>query len=230
MAAENVGWGAPRIHGELLKLGFEVSQSTVSRSMPRTTKPPSQTWRTFLANPMHCAAPIDFFVVPTGTFGLLYVFVVLEHALRRIVHVNVTDEPGARWTAQQLVNAFPYDSAPRFLHRDRDRIYGSAFIALVASMGIEQVVSAPRSPWQNPYAERVIGSIRRECTDHLIVLGEDQPRRALAYATYYNEDRTHVSLDKDSPATRPVQARGSGVVVALPRVGGLHHRYERRAA
>ncbi len=231
MAAENVGWGAPRIHGELLKLGFDVSQSTVSRSMSRTTKPPSQTWRTFLANHMHCATAIDFFVVPTVTFSLLYVFVVLEHARRRIVHVNVTDEPGARWTAQQVINAFPYDSAPRFLHRDRDATYSSAFIARVASMGIEQVVSAPRSPWQNPYVERAIGSIRREGTDHLIVHGADQLRRALrGYATYYNEDRTHGSLDKDSPATRPVLSRENGGVVALPRVGGLHHPYERLAA
>ncbi len=221
MAADNVGWGAPRIHGELLKLGFEVSQSTVSRSMPRTTKPPSQTWRAFLANHMHCAAAIDFFVVPTVTFGLLYVFVVLEHARRRIAHINVTDEPGARWTAQQVINAFPFDSAPRFLHRDRDAICSSAFGARVGSMGIEQVVSAPRSPWQNPYVERLIGSIRRECTDHLIVTGETHLRRILGlYVSHYNEDRTHLSLGKDSPTVRPAQSRGSGVVVALPRVGG----------
>jgi len=122
--------------------------------MPRTRKPPSQTWRTFLANHMDCAAAIDFFVVPAVTFGLLYVFVVLQHARRRIVHVNVTDAPGARWTAQQVIHAFPYDSVPRFLHRDRDGIYGSVLVARVGSMGIEQVVSAPRSPWQNPYVER----------------------------------------------------------------------------
>lgn len=180
---------------------------------------------------MHCAAAIDFFVVPTVTFGLLYVFVVLDHAPRRIVHINVSDEPGARWTAQQVVNAFPYDTAPRFLHRDRDSIYGSAFVSRVGSMGIEQVVSAARSPWQNPYVERLIGTNRRECTDHLIVMGETQLRRALAhYVAYYNEDRTYIALGKDPPATRPVQARGSGTIIALPRVGGLHHRYERRAA
>jgi len=131
----------------------------------------------------------------------------------------------------RVINAFPYDSAPRFLHRDRDAIYSSAFVARVGSMGIQHVMSAPRSPWQNPYVERVIGTIRRECTDHLIVLGEDQLRRALrGYTNYYNEDTTHVSLRKDSPRARPVQPPGSGVVVALPRVGGLHHRYEGQGA
>lgn len=231
MAIENVGWGAPRIHGELLKLGFRVGRSTVSRYMPRRRKPPSQSWRTFLANHMQCAAAVDFFVVPTVTFRLLYVFVVLEHARRRLVHFNVTEGPSARWTAQQVADAFPYDSAPRFLHRDRDSIYARSFVTRVASMGIEQVVSAPRSPWQNPYVERVIGSIRRECTDHLIVTGEDQLRRVLVrYAAYYNRDRTHLALDRDTPDGRPVQAPGSGEVGSLPRVGGLHHRYERRAA
>jgi transposase InsO family protein len=167
MARENVGWGAPRIHGEQRKLGFEVSEATVSRLMPRPSKPPSQTWRAFLANHMSSAAAIDFFVVPTDTFRLLYVFVVLEHARRRIVHINVTDEPNARWTSHQVINVFPCDTAPRFLHRDRDAIYGTAFVSRVCSMGIEQVLSAPRSPWQNPYVERVIGSIRRECADHV---------------------------------------------------------------
>jgi hypothetical protein len=147
MARDNVGWGAPRIHGELLKLGFVVSEATVSRTMPRRSVPPSQTWRTFLANHMHRAAAIDFFVVPTATFRLLYVFVVLEHGRRRIVHLNVTDEPCARWTGQQVVDAFPCETAPRYLHRDRDAIYGSEFISRVRSMGLEQVVSAARAPW-----------------------------------------------------------------------------------
>jgi putative transposase len=164
-------------------------------------------------------------------FRSLYVFVVLAHERRRIVHFNVTDAPCAHWTGQQVINAFPYETAPRYLHRDRDAIYGSEFISRVSSMGIEQVVSAARSPWQNPYVERVIGSLRRECTDHVIVTGATHLRLLLReYVAYYNADRTHVALDKDSPATRPVLPPGRGQVTALPRVGGLHHRYERRAA
>jgi putative transposase len=231
MARDNVGWGAPRIHGELLKLGFVVSEATVSRVMPRRFPPPSQTWGTFVANHLPRAAAIDFFVVPTATFRSLYVFVVLAHARRRLVHFNVTDAPCANWTGQQVINAFPYATAPRYLHRDRDAIYGSEFISRVSSMGIEQVVSAARAPWQNPYVERVIGSLRRECTDHVIVTGAAHLRRVLReYVAYYNADRTHVALDKDSPATRPVLPPGRGQVIALPRVGGLHHRYDRRAA
>jgi putative transposase len=230
MARDNVGWGAPRIHGELLKLGVVVSEATVSRTMPRRCGPPSQTWGTFLANHMPRAAAIDFFVVPTATFRSLYVFVVLAHARRRLVHFNVTDAPCAHWTGQQVINAFPYATAPRYLHRDRDAIYGSEFISRVSSMGIEQVVSAARAPWQNPYVERVIGSLRRECTDHVIVTGVAHLRRVLReYVAYYNADRTHVALDKDSPAPRPVLPHGRGQVIALPRVGGLHHRYERCA-
>jgi len=232
MANDNIGWGAPRIHGELLKLGYSVSEASVSRYMPRPrAKPPSQTWRTFLRNHVHCAVGIDFFVVPSATFRLLYVFVVLDHARRRIVHVNVTEHPCARWTAQQVIEAFPYDTAPRYLHRDRDSIYSSYFDARVQGLGIEQVISAPHAPWQNPFAERVIGSIRRECTDHLIIIGERHLRQILRlYVDYYNTDRTHGSLSKDAPDTRAAQSREAGIVVALPRVGGLHHRYERRAA
>ena len=231
MARDNVGWGAPRIHGELRKLGFVVSEATVSRLMPRRFQPPSQTWNTFLANHLPRAAAIDFFVVPTATFRALYVFVVLAHERRRIVHCNVTDAPCASWTGQQVINAFPDETAPRYLHRDRDALYGSEFISRVRSMGVEQVVSAARSPWQNPYVERVIGSLRRECTDHVIVTGAGHLRRVLReYVAYYNADRTHVALDKDSPATRPVLPPGRGRVIALPRVGGLHHRYDRRAA
>lgn len=231
MARDNVGWGAPRIHGELLKLGFVVSEATVSRAMPRRSGPPSQTWRTFLANHLPCAAAIDFFVVPTATFRTLYVLVVLAHDRRRIVHFNVTDAPSAWWTGQQVINAFPYETAPRYLHRDRDAIYGSEFISRVRSMGIEQVVSAARSPWQHPYVERVIGSLRRECTDHMIVTSAAHLRRVLReYVVYYNADRTHVALDKDSPAPRPVRPPGCDQVIALPRVGGLHHRYERWVA
>jgi putative transposase len=177
------------------------------------------------------AAAIDFFVVPTATFRSLYVFVVLAHERRRIVHCNVTNAPCAQWTGQQIINAFPDESAPRYLHRDRDAIYGSEFISRVRAMGIEQVVSAARSPWQNPYLERMIGSIRRECTDHFIVTSAAHLRRVLrAYLAYYNADRTHLALDKDSPTTRPVLPPGRGQVIARLRVGGLHHRYDRRAA
>jgi transposase InsO family protein len=180
---------------------------------------------------MHCAVGVDFFVVPTATFKLLYVFVVLDHARRRIVHVNVTDQPCARWTAQQVIEAFPYDTAPRYLHRDRDSIFGNYFNARIRGMGIKQVLSAPRAPWQNPYAERVIGSIRSECTDHLIITGERHLRKILRlYVDYYNADRNHDSLGKDAPEPRAAQSGESGDVISLPRVGGLHHRYERRAA
>ena len=177
LSLENPTWGAPRIHGELLKLGFDVSEATVSRYMPRRRKPPSQTWRSFLRNHAQDLVSIDFFVVPTATFRTLYVFLVLEHKRRHIVHFNVADGPSAQWTGQQLVNAFPYDPAPKHLIRDRDKIYGAAFVRRVRSMGIDQVLTAPRSPWQNPYCERVIGTLRRECLDHVIVLGEQHLRR-----------------------------------------------------
>jgi transposase InsO family protein len=222
-------WGAPRIQGELAKLGIDVAKSTVEKYMARWRKPPSPTWRSFLKNHLDGIAAIDFFVVPTATFRVLYVFVVLSCDRRRIAHFNVTSSPNAKWTAQQIVNAFPDDIAPRFLMRDRDAIYGAAFRQRVTNMGIEQVVSAPRSPWQNPYIERLFGSIRRECLDHVIVLGENHLRRILrSYVAYYNESRTHLSLAKDAPDRRAVERHGK--VVALSRVGGLHHRYSRLVA
>ena len=231
MARENPTWGAPRIHGELLMLGFEVSEATVSRYMPRRTKPPSQSWRSFLRNHVHDLVSVDFFVVPTATFRALYVFLVLEHERRRIVHFNVTEGPSARWTGQQLVNAFPYDSAPKYLIRDRDKIYGAAFVRRVRAIGIEQVLTAPRSPWQNPYCERVIGTLRRECLDHVIVLGEQHLRRILRrYLEYYHSSRTHLALDKDAPEPRRRESIDEGKVIAIPMVGGLHHRYARHAA
>jgi transposase InsO family protein len=162
MQSTNIGWGAPRIHGELLKLGIDISQATISKYMVRQQKPPSQTWRTFLENHADCIAGIDFFTVPTATFRILYVFIVLSHDRRHIVHFNVTAHPTARWTAQQLVEAFPFDSAPRYLLRDRDAIYGEKVRRRIKSLGIEEVVTAPRSPWQNPFVERIIGSIRRD--------------------------------------------------------------------
>jgi transposase InsO family protein len=235
LANENPTWGAPRIHGELLKLGFTVAQSTVSKYLPRRRRPPSelvrQRWRTFLENHLGEAASIDFFVIPTLSFRLLFGFVVLSHARRRLLHVAVTGHPTAEWTRQQLRDAFPFDEAPRFLHRDRDGVYGGGFAAFARSLGCEDVPSAPRSPWQNPFAERVIGSIRRDLFDHVIVLGESQARRLLSsYQRYYNESRNHLSLGKDPPIHRDVQGPERGPsIVALSMLGGLHHRYERRA-
>jgi transposase InsO family protein len=231
MCRENPLWGAPRIHGELMKLGIEASEATVSRYMVRHRKPPSQTWRTFLDNHVGCLVSIDFFVVPTATFAILFVFIVLRHERRRIEHFGVTAHPTAAWVAQQIREAFPWDTAPRHIIRDRDGAYGQEFRARLKAMGIEEVVAAPRSPWQNPYAERVIGSVRRECLDHVIVLGERHLRRTLrSYITYYHGSRTHLALGKDTPDRRPVQSADGGMVVAFPQVGGLHHRYERLAA
>ena len=231
MSRENPLWGAPRIHGELLKLGFEISQAAVSKYLTRHPKPPSQSWWTFLDNHVGGLASIDFFVVPTATFTLLLVFIVLRHERRRIVRVGVTANPTAAWTARQITEAVPWDTAPRHMIRDRDAAYGAAFRTRLKAMRIQDVVTAPRSPWQNPYAERVIGSVRRECLDHVIVLNEEHLRRILtSYLIYYHESRTHLSLAKDTPDARPVQPVGSGKIVALPQLGGLHHRYERLAA
>src|SRR5712671_4058794 len=190
MALANRLWGAPRIHGELLKLGLDISQRSVARLMPRRPKSPSQTWRTFLRNHVADLVSVDFFVVPTATFRVLYVFVVLLHHRRQVVHFNVTDSPTAAWTAQQLVEAFPDDSAPRYLLRDRDCTYGGEFRRRVKGMLIAEVLTAPRSPWQNPFVERMIGSIRRELLDHVIVLGERHLRRLLqSYFAYYHQAR-----------------------------------------
>jgi hypothetical protein len=231
MAAENPLWGAPRIHGELGTLGIEVSERTVSRLVRRPRRPPSQTWRTFLTNHVDALGSIDFFTVPTVTGRVLFVFVVLLHHRRRIMHFNITEHPTAVWTAQQVVEAFPDDTAPRWLLRDRDAIYGEAFRQRVAGMGIEEVLSGPSSPWQNPYAERLIGSIRRDCLNHVVVLGEQHLRRVLtSYCAYYHGSRTHLSLAKDAPTPRRVQGVTEGDVIGFREVGGLHHRYERRAA
>ena len=179
MQAANVGWGAPRIHGELLKLGIQVSQATVSKDMLRRPKPPSPSWRSFLNNHVKDIVAIDFFTVPTAAFRILYVFIVLRHDRRRLVHVNVTEHPTSCWTAQQMIEAFPFDSAPNSFILDRDSIYGSTFRSRVANMGIDEVLIAPRSPWQNPYVERVIGSVRRECLDHVIIHNQRRLRRIL---------------------------------------------------
>jgi hypothetical protein len=231
MAVANPMWGAPRIHGELGKLGITVSERTVSRLLRRPRHPPSQTWRTFLTNHVATLVSMDFFTVPTLTGRVLFVFVLLSHERRRIVHFNITEHPTAAWTAQQMIEAFPDDTAPRWLLRDRDAIYGDAFQRRVAGMGVGEVVTSPFSPWQNPYAERLIGSIRRECLDHVIVLGERHLRRILTrHTAYYHGARTHLALEKDAPTSRRVHTPTEGHVVAFPEVGGLHHRYERRAA
>jgi putative transposase len=231
MGAANPLWGAPRIHGELRKLGIGVSERTVSRLLRRRRRPPSQTWRTFLANHVASLVSMDFFTVPTLTGRVLFVLVLLSHHRRRIVHLRITEHPTAAWAAQQIIEAFPDDTAPRWLLRDRDAIYSDAFRRRVAGIGIREAISSPSSPWQNPYVERLIGSIRRECVDHVIVLGERHLRRILAgYLAYYHESRTHLSLEKDAPSPRRVQTLTEGDVIAFPAVGGLHHRYERRAA
>jgi putative transposase len=231
MSASNVLWGAPRLHAELLKLGIEVSQATVAKYMLRHRRPPSQTWRTFLDDHVKQLVTVDFFVVPTVSFRLLYVFVVLAHDRRRVVHFNVTEHPTAEWTAAQIVQAFPWDKAPRYLLRDRDSIYGAAFRAQAKSMEITELLTAFRSPWQSPYVERLIGSIRKECLDRVVILNEASLRRHMvSYLDYYHESRCHLSLGKDSPESRPVQPPEMGGIIALPKVGGLHHRYERCAA
>src|SRR2546425_3140247 len=231
MAAANPFWGAPRIHGELLKIGIRVAERTVSRLVPTRRTPPSQTWRTFLTNHVRDLVSLDFFTVPTARLRALFVLIVLAHQRRRVVHFNVTEHPTAAWTAQQIVDAFPDESAPSYLLRDRDSVYGHAFRQRVKGMGIAEVLTAPHSPWQNPFAERLIGSIRRECLNHVFVLGELHLRRILTrYFAYYHRARTHLSLDKDAPDGRPIEPPELGMVIQIREVGGLHHRYLRQAA
>ena len=219
-------WGAPRIHGELLKLGIDVGQTSVAKYMARRRRPPSQGWRTFLRNHADGIASIDLFVVPTISFRLLYGLLVLRHDRRRILWLGVTAHPSAEWIAQQVTEACGWESAPHYLIRDRDRVYGEAFTRRVRAMGIRDRPTAPRSPWENGHAERLIGSIRRECLDHVIVFGERHLRHVLrSYARYYNGVRTHLSLAKDSPLPRGVQAVGG--ILPLPILGGLHHHYVR---
>jgi len=230
MSHENPTWGVPRIKAELHLLGYKVAESTVAKYRVRIRQPPSKTWKSFLRNHANEIVAIDFFIVPTVTFNVLYGFVVLLHNRRQVVHFNVTANPTALWTAQQIIEAFPEETAPRFLLRDRDSIYGEEFRSRVARMGIEEVITTARSPWQNPYAERLIGSIRRECLDHLIVFNERQLRRILReYFAYYNEGRPHQSLETNAPVAREVEPPAKDKIISLPRVGGLHHRYLRAA-
>ncbi|MBZ0264205.1 integrase core domain-containing protein [bacterium] len=232
MSLANHLWGAPRIHGELLKLGINVSQATVRRYMVRHRKPPSQTWKTFLENHVNELVAIDFFVVPTVTFRMLYVFIVLSHSRRNIIHFNVTQSPTAAWTGQQIIEAFPWDTAPKYLIRDNDRIYGYEFNKRLDSIGIKPVRTAFKSPCQNAYCERVIGTLRRDCTDHVIIFNEKHLKRVLRQYIegYYNVSRTHLSLDKDWPEPRVIETPEMGKIVGIPILGGLHHRYSRNVA
>jgi hypothetical protein len=226
MSIENPLWGAPRIHGELLKLGFEVAQSSVAKYMVKRAGPPSQGWGTFLRNHAPNIAAMDLFVVPTIGFDLLYAFVIIRLDRRDLVWINVTTNPTAEWIAHQITEAFPWNGAPRYLIRDRDQIYGATVTGRLRAMGIRDKPVAPASPWQNGFSVRLIGSIRRECVDHFIVLGEAHLRHILRiYARYYNDIRTHRSLDKDATVSRPVQRIGSINSHAI--LGGLHHHYVR---
>ncbi len=226
MSFENPLWGATKIHGELLKLGIEVAQSTVSIYMVPRPDRPLQTWKTFVRNHMEGIASIDLFVVPTIAFEQLFAFLILGHRRRHLLWFGVTRNPTAEWLACQITEAFPWDRAPKYLIRDNDRAFGVAFKARVRAMGIRDRPTSFRSPWQNGYVERLIGSVRRECTNHLIVFNAEHLRRILSkYARYYNEVRTHVSLGKDAPYTRPIERYGN--IVAHPILGGLHHRYTR---
>jgi transposase InsO family protein len=226
MSTENQLWGAPRIHGELLKLGFSVAQSTVAKYMVKRRGPPSQGWKTFLRNHAPDIAAMDLFLLPTIGFKLLYGFVIVRIDRRDLVCINVTANPTAEWIARQITEAFPWDGAPRYMIRDRDRIYGAVVTRRLRAMGIRDKPIAPASPWQNGFAERLIGSIRRECLDHILVLGEAHLRRILnSYADYYNGVRTHRSLHKDAPVFRAVQL--TGIVRSRPILGGLHHHYVR---
>jgi transposase InsO family protein len=226
MSVENPLWGAPRIHGELLKLGFEVAQSSVAKYMVKWRGPPSQGSQTFLRSHAPSIAAMDLFVVPTIGFKPLYAFVIVRLGRRDLVWINVTARPTAEWVARQITEAFPWNDAPRYMIRDRDCIYGAVVTRRLRAMGIRDKPIAPASPWQNGFVERLIGSIRRECVDHIIVLGEAHLRRILKnYADYYNGVRTHRSLNKDAPVSRPVQR--SGVISSHALLGGLHHRYAR---
>jgi transposase InsO family protein len=224
MSLANRLWGTPRIHGELLKLGIEVAQSTAAKYMVRSGRKRSPTWRTFLHNHSAGIAAMDFLVVPTVGFELLLVLIIFRHQRRWLISLTVTTHPTAEWIIRQITDAFPWDEASDDLIRDRDASYGHAVTRRLAAMGIRDHPTAPRSPWQNGHAERCIGSIRRECLDHIIVLGDAHLRRILAaYTGYYNRLRTHLSLRKDSPSHRSIQRFGQ--IIPRPILGGLHHEY-----
>jgi len=230
MAAENPTWGAPRIHGELLKLGFDLSEPTVSRWLRRAPRTPDSVkrWLTFLRNHRDAIAAMDFFTVPTLTFGVLHCFFVIGHDRRKILRFNVTRNPNALWIVQQMREAWPYTAAQRFLLFDRDSKFGNDVVSFVRDMGMRPARTAFRSPWQNGIAERWVGSCRRDLLDHVIILNEPHLKRLMAeYVHYYHEDRTHLGLAKDTPAGRPTALRSiaGSKILAFPRLGGLHHRY-----
>jgi transposase InsO family protein len=226
MTVANPLWGAPRIHGELLKLGIDVGQTTVAKYMAKRRRPPSQGWKTFLRNHADGIASMDLFLVPTISFRLLYGLLILRHSRRELLWLGVTAHPSAEWIARQLTEAYGWQQAPRYIIRDRDRVYGHTFLRRLRAMGIRDRPTAPRSPWQNGCAERLIGSIRRDCLDHVAVFGERHLRHLLkSYQKYYNEARTHLSLEKDAPIPRAVQTVGR--TLAVPILGGLHHHYIR---
>lgn len=226
MSEENPLWGAPRVHGELLKLGFDIAESTVSKYMICHRGPPSRTWRTFLRNHVDAIAAIDLCVVPTLTFECLFAFLVIGHGRRQLLWFAVTRNPTAEWLAQQLLQAFPWATAPAYVIRDNDGAYGQAFTNRLRTMGIRDRPISPRSPWQNPYVERLIGTLRRDCLDHVLILSERHLRQILqAYSLYYNEARMHLGLSKDTPLPRAIQR--SGIITAIPVLSGLHHRYAR---
>jgi len=232
---ENPTWGAPRIHGELLKLGFEISESTVSRYLAQGTSPPdsSQRWLTFLQNHREVIAAPDFYTVPTATFRVLYCFFVIRHRRRQIAHFNVTEHPTGTWIVQQLREAFPENRAPKYLVLDRDGNVSGEVAMMLPYLGRELIRTAYRRPWQNGVAERWVGSCRRELLDQVIVLNESHLRRLVRdYLEYYHDDRIHDALKKETPTLRVVQRRPSGTakVVGMPRVGGLHHRYQWQTA
>ncbi|MBW1687044.1 MAG: transposase [Deltaproteobacteria bacterium] len=231
MSRANPSWGSPRIRSELRKLGIDLAKSTVEKYMVRPRKPPSPTWRAFLANHVNELVSLDFFTVSTVRFRVLFVLIILAHDRRKVVHFGITEHPTARWTGQQVVEAFPWDTAPRFLLRDRDGVYGADFRRRVKSTGIEEMVIAARSPWQSPYVERIIGSIRRECLANVVVLSERHLRRILKnYLTHYHSWRCHQSLEMDCPEPRPVQQPEVGEVAEIREAGGLYRHYERVAA
>jgi transposase InsO family protein len=232
MKRDNPTWGVRRIEGELRKIGINISYMTVYKNLPKFAAPPSPGWRAFLSNHMKETAAVDFLVVVTLSFQLLYAMVLISHGRRKIIHIDVTDHPTQDWVADQVTRAFAKNPKPKYLVRDRDAIFGQRFRARLRELNVKEKVTMRQSPWQNIFVERTIQSIRQECLDHVIVINRRHLRRLLtSYAQYYNFSRTHKSLAQDCPVHRPVQRPSMGKkIIAIPQVGGLHHRYERRAA
>jgi putative transposase len=228
---ENPNWGAAHIQGELMMLGYYLSASTVAKYMVRRRGRPNQNWKTFIRNHLHEIGAIDFLTVPTITFKTLYIFIVLSLDRRRVVHFHVTRHPTADWTALQLIQAFPFDTAPKYLIRDRDGIYGEEVLGTIHNLGMVDKPTSPRSPWQNGFCERMVGTLKRECLNHMIILNERHARRIIGeFLQYYHDDRTHQGLDQETPGGREIEVPDIGPVKCRPILGGLHHRYYRKAA